>query len=236
MASAAREMGVSVPVVHRYVSNIEAAAGEPVTKSTPMGTALTDRGKEICRLFTQSNARCRSGRRYSVCCSPVTSDLVTSVFSQMGMTEAELVISDDEHNIAAMIEGETDMAVIDDPLHVYEMDEYGFESDEIGNLSMVFVDNGDSFIRYKYGAQRVAFMYLDSIKRTYTVDAETYSLSELLGSNKSFFVDELMLMKKGLRIKSGADPKVLRHVVTAVYDGSDRTALRMIDMLKKRMK
>ncbi len=42
MASASREMGVSVPVVHRYISNIEAAAGEPVTRSTPMGTALTD--------------------------------------------------------------------------------------------------------------------------------------------------------------------------------------------------
>ena len=42
MASASREMGVSVPVVHRYISNIEVAAGEPVTQSTPMGTVLTD--------------------------------------------------------------------------------------------------------------------------------------------------------------------------------------------------
>lgn len=169
-----------------------------------------------------------------MCCSPVTSDLVTSVFSSLGITDAEVVVSDDEHNIRAMAEGLADMAVIDDPLYVYEMDEYGFESDEVGNLGMVFVDNGDSFIRYKYGAQRVAFMYLDSLKRKYTVDAETYSLTEMLGSNKSFFVDEVLLMRKGLRIKSAADPKVLRHVVTAVYDRSDRAAVRIVNALKRR--
>ena len=89
-----------------------------------------------------------------------------------------------------MKEGLADLALIDDPLYLYDFDEYGYDMEEIGYMGMVYVDNGPSFIRYKYGAQRVAFMFLDSMSRKYSIDAETYSLSEMLGSNKSFFVDE----------------------------------------------
>ncbi len=126
------------------------------------------------------------------------------------------------------------MAVIDDPLYVFDIDECGFESDEIGNMGMVYVDNGPSFIRYRYGAQRVAFMFLDTAHREYTIDSETYSLAELLGSNKSFFVDEFLLMRKGLRLKSAVDPKVLRHTLTAVYRADDKTALKLVASLKQR--
>lgn len=102
MASAARDMGISVPVVHRYISNIEAAAGEPVTLSTPMGTDLTDAGRRICRLFARTNFRCREERGYCICCSPVMSDLVNSVLTTSGIRHAEVVVSDDEHNIRMM--------------------------------------------------------------------------------------------------------------------------------------
>ena len=86
MSAAAKEMGVSVPVVHRYIGNIEAAVGEPVTKSTPSGTVLTEAGRTVCRRFTECDARCADDRGYTVCCSPVMSDLVTSVFSSLRMS------------------------------------------------------------------------------------------------------------------------------------------------------
>ena len=126
------------------------------------------------------------------------------------------------------------MAIIDDPMYLFDIDSCGFDADEIGNMGMVYVDNGPSFIRYKYGAQRVAFMFLDTGKREYTVDSETYSLAELLGSNKSFFVDEFLLIRKGLRLKSAVDPKILRHTLTAVYRPGDKTALRLVSSLKQR--
>ena len=236
MSAAAKEMGVTVPVVHRYIANIESAAGEPVTKSTPSGTVLTDAGRDICRRFTECDARCRDDHGYTVCCSPVTSDLVTSVFSSLRMTDVELVVSDDVHNIRMLTEGLSDFAIIDDPLYLFDIDDYGFEADEIGNMGMVYVDNGPSFIRYKYGAQRVAFMFLDTAHRKYTIDAETYSLSEMLGSNKSFFVDEFLLARKGLRLKSAVDPKVLRHTITAVYRREDRITAKLVNALKQRYK
>ncbi|MCQ2070512.1 MAG: LysR family transcriptional regulator [archaeon] len=234
MSSAAKAMGVSVPVVHRYVSNIEAAAGEPVTKSTPMGTRLTPAGKRIVDLFMACEARCRDNRGFTVACSPVTEELMMSVFSSLKMTNVELVVSDDKHNVRMMIEGLADMALVDDPLYLFDIDEYGYEADEIGYMGMVYVDNGPSFIRYKYGAQRVAFMFLDTANRQYTIDAETYSLSEMLGSNKSFFVDEYLLTRKGLKLKSAVNPKMLRHSITAVYRSDNKTVRRIITALKSR--
>ncbi len=99
MSAAAKELGVSVPVVHRYITNIESAAGEPVTRSTPSGTSLNETGEAIRRRFTECEARCSDDRGYTVCCSPVTNDLVTSSFSALKMTDVELVVSDDVHNV-----------------------------------------------------------------------------------------------------------------------------------------
>ena len=236
MSAAAKEMEITVPVVHRYIANIENAAGEPVTRSTPSGTVLTETGKAIRRRFTECDARCSDDRGYTVCCSPVTSDLVTSVFSALKMTDVEMVVSDDLHNVRMMIEGMADLAIIDDPLYLFDIDDYGFEADEIGNMGMVYVDNGPSFIRYKYGAQRVAFMFLDTAHRDYTIDSETYSLTEMLGSNKSFFVDEFILMRRGLRLKSAVDPKILRHAITAVYRSENKTTMKLVSNLKQRLK
>lgn len=234
MSAAAKSMGISVPVVHRYIANIEAAAGEAVTHSTPSGTFLTPAGKEIMDRFAANEARCRDDRGFTVCCSPVTEDLMMSVFSSLKMTDVEMVVSDDVHNVRMMIEGLADMALIDDPLYLFDIDEYGYDAMEIGYMGMVYVDNGPSFIRYKYGAQRVAFMYLDTAKREYTIDAETYSLSEMLGSNKSFFVDEFLLTRKGLKLKSAVNPKNLRHAITAVFRSEDRTVTKIVNALQAR--
>ena len=126
------------------------------------------------------------------------------------------------------------MVIIDDPLYLFDIDECGFESDEIGNMGMVYVDNGPVFIRYKYGAQRVAFMFLDTLGYDYAVDAETYSLTEMLGSNKSFFVDEFLLTRKGIKLKSAVDPKVLRHAITAIYRSENKTVMKLVNALKSR--
>ncbi len=234
MTAAARELGISVPVVHRYISNIESAAGVPVTVSTPSGTSLTAVGKEIAERFTESAARVSDDRGCTVCCSPVTEALLTSVFSSLKLTDVELVISDDVHNVRMMKEGLADLALIDDPLYLYDFDEMGYDMDEVGYMGMVYVDNGPEFIRYKYGAQRVAFMFLESMNREHTVVSETYSLSEMLGSGKSFFVDEYLLTRKRLKIKSAVDPGVLRHAITAVFRENDRTAEKIIASVKAR--
>jgi len=227
LTAAAASLGVSVPVVHKYVSQIEDAAGLPITVSTPLGTRLTAAGKEIVDKHNATELRCKDDRRFTVCCSPVTEDLMMSVISALKMTETELIISDDENNLRMMKEGIADYALLDDPMYLFEAEE--FEWTEVGYMGMVMVDNGPSFIKYRYGAQRVAYMYLDSEDRDYKIDSVTYSLPELLGSNKSFFIDEFLLIRKGLRLKSAVDPKVLRHTINSIY----RTETKIISRLNK---
>lgn len=234
MTGAAERLGISVPVVHRYIANIEAAAGVPVTRSTPAGTTLTADGLRVLRIFEASEARVSDDHGFTVCCSPVMEDLMTSVFSSLRLVDVELVVSDDAHNKRTMEEGLADLIVVDDPLYLFELDDLGFDMEEVGYMGMVYVDNGPSFVRYKYGAQRVAFMFLDTMGRKYSIDAETYSLSEMLGSKRSFFVDEFLLTRKGIRIKSAVDPKVLRHAITAVYRERGRTVDRIVHSLKAR--
>ncbi len=233
--AAARALGISAPVVHRYVEAVEAAAGAPVTTSTPIGTVLTAEGKAIIEKFVTTEMRCYDDHGFTVCCSPVTEDLMMSTLSSLKMTDVELVISDDEHNIRMMKEDLADLAIIDDPMYLFDADE--FEAAEIGYMGMVFIDNGDSFIRYRYGAQRVAYMFLDTMDRKYKIDSETFSLSELIGSGKSFFVDEFLLLRKGIRMKSAVDPKILRHAITAVFRREDRRISRIITaLLDKKIK
>ncbi|MBQ8180233.1 MAG: LysR family transcriptional regulator [Candidatus Methanomethylophilaceae archaeon] len=230
--AAARRLGISVPVLHKYLAAVESAAGAPVVHATPAGTTLTPEGTEIADLARTMAYRCDTGRGFTVCCSPVTEDLMMSVISSVRIPGANLVVSNDEYNIRMMREDRADLAIIDDPLYLFDAEE--FEMEEIGYMGMVFVDNGPTFIRYKYGAQRVAFMFLDSEDRQYTIDSETFSLPELLGSNKSFFIDEFMLTRRNLRLKSAVDPKMLRHAITAIYRRRDRNVEKVMRAVMKR--
>lgn len=230
--AAARKLGISVPVLHKYISIIEEAAGEPVLITTPAGSVLTAAGKEITSVARSMEHRCIRERDFTVCCSPVTEDIIMSVVSSLKIPDIHMIVSDDEYNIQMLRENRADLVIIDDPLYLFDAEEYLM--DEIGYMGMVFVDRGPSFIRYKYGAQRVAFMYLDSLHRKYTVESETYSLPELLGSNKSFFIDEFMLTRRNLRLKSAVDPKNLRHAVTAIYRDEDPRILKIVRAVKAR--
>ncbi|NLF33553.1 MAG: LysR family transcriptional regulator [Thermoplasmatales archaeon] len=226
--AAAKKLGISVPVVHRYISSMERSAGVKLIRSTPSGTELTPEGLLIVEIDAQMELRCIVDRRFTVSCSPVTEDLMMSVLSALKL-DADLVISDDAHNLRAMKQGTSDIAILDDPMYLFDAEE--FEWTEIGTMGMVHVDNGPSYIRYRYGAQRIAYMYLDSCGADYSVDMETFSLSELLGSSKSFFIDEFLLMRKGIRMKSAVDPKILKHTITAIYRRETKEVSKLLKAL-----
>ncbi|MDD4185427.1 MAG: LysR family transcriptional regulator [Candidatus Methanomethylophilaceae archaeon] len=212
--AAANRLKISVPVVHRYIAGLERTLNIKLIASTPTGTKLTEEGLRILEVAEFLQLRCRLDRPFTISCSPVTEDLLMSALSSVKI-KANLVISDDSGNLRALKEGLTDIIILDDPEFLFTAEE--FEWAEIGNMDMVHVDKGPSYIRYKYGAQRIAYAYLDAIGGDYSVDAETYLLSDLLSSGKSFFVDEMLLIRKGIRIKSDTDKRLLRHTINAVF-------------------
>lgn len=229
--AAANSLGISVPVVHRYIAGLEDSLGIKLISSTPTGTRLTAEGEGILEVAEMLRLRCRLERPFTVSCSPVTEDLLMSALSAVRI-KANLLISDDATNLRGLKEGLTDIIVLDDPEFLFNAEE--FEWAEIGHMDMVHVDKGPSYIRYRYGAQRIAFAYLDTINGKYSVDAETYLLSDLMSSGKSFFVDETLLLRKGIRVKSDTDKRLLRHTINAVFRRETPQITRLLRAVQSR--
>ncbi len=229
--AAAKALGISPPVVHRYMDSLEKGIGHPLLKSTPNGTRLTDEALAILETAEAAELRNNPAKRFTVACTPVTQELIMAVLSHTRI-KAELIIADDLSNIRMLREGSVSLIVLDDPLHLFDLED--FQWTEIGHMDMVHVDNGPSYIRYRYGAQRIAYEFLDMSGVEYTVDAETYLLSELLESGKSFFVDEFLLMRKGLQIRSSTDKSLLRHTINAVYRRETPCVQRLLKAIRAR--
>jgi len=229
--AAARMLNISVPVAYRHIKEIEVTAGSTVIKATPRGSVLTDVGTELLRSVRSAESRLSNERRFTVACSPVTEELLMSVLSSLG-ADADLIISDDGMNMTYLRKDQADVVILDDPVHVF--DDETLQWQEIGQMGMVHVDKGTSYIRYRYGAQRIAFRHLDASGRNYTIDAETLSLNDLISSGKSFFADDVLLMRKGIRVQSSTDPALLKHSILAVFKGSTERTEKLINELIKR--
>ena len=229
--AAAKELGISPPVVHKYMAAMEEAVGMRLMASTATGTELTEMGIRLLEIADIMSERCSDDRGFTVSCSPVTEELVMHAVSS-SKVKADILISDDVTNIRSLKEGYSDVIILDDPQHLEDVDD--FEWAEVGYMDMIHVDNGPSYIKYKYGAQRIAFAQLDLTGKEYKITGETCYLPDLINSNKSFFIDEFLLMKKGIRLKSATDKTLLRHSITAVFRREDRDVTRLLRALQSK--
>ena len=229
--AAAKELGISPPVVQRYMAQMEDVAETRLMASTPNGTDLTEMGLRLLEISDMMECRCADTREFTISCSPVTEELVMQAVSNTKV-KASIIVSDDYTNIRSLKQGMSDMIILDDPQLLSEVDDY--EWLDVGYMDMIHVDNGPSYIRYRYGAQRIAYEQLELMGVKYSIDAETYLLSDLMDSNKSFFVDEYLLQRKGLKIKSATDKRLLRHSITAVYRREVKEITRVLRYLQSK--
>lgn len=213
-ASAARSMGISTPVFHRYIQTLEKATGLKLIVANPTGTQLTEDARHILAEHASIEHRLRHRDRFRVACTPVTEHLMMAILSE-GKTDMDLVISDDENNVRDLQAGLVDFIVLDDPQYLYDVDDVLWE--DVGETTMVHVDRGPRYIRYCYGAQRIAYQHLDLKGKEYSVERTTMRLEDLTESGLSFFIDEILLLKKNVRIRSNTDQKLLSHSISAVY-------------------
>ena len=227
--AAARKLRLSVPVVHRYVSSVEESTGVKMITSTPSGTVLTEDGRTIVNTARMMQLRCSDGRT-RIACTPVTEELAMSVISDV-RSDADLVISDDRTNIAGLMNGSIDMILLDDPVHLFDLESFQFI--EIGSMDMVHVDRGRAYMLYRYGAQRIAYMHLDASGIDYKVEGETMSLRDLMDSGKSFFVDEALLIREGVKIRSATEPKLLRHTINAVFGNTSKVSNVLAELVRR---
>jgi DNA-binding transcriptional LysR family regulator len=230
--SAARSLGISSPVLNRYLRQIEAKIRLKLAESTPTGTVLTADGERIAREYEALGVRMSKSSALVVGCTIITEDLLLSSLSKVDPEgKFDLVISDDQRNLKDFHAGMMDLVVLDDPLYAFEENEALFE--EIGFDRLLHVDRGSTYLRFQYGAQRIGFKHLEVSGKTYRIERTERSLASLMRSNMSFFINESLAARKGLKMKSDTDPRLLRHEIMALYHEERPDITSLLQELKK---
>jgi DNA-binding transcriptional LysR family regulator len=218
--AAAYRLGISTPVLHRYVHEAQRRAQVALVETTPSGTRLTAEGDEIVTEYLSLRMRMGGSRLPVVGCTVVSEELLLRALSETEGTEGfEVIISTDERNLRDLRGGLMDMAVLDDPIHA--MDLAGMESDEVAEDRLLQVDRGERYGSFRFGAQRIGFRHLQTEGRRFEVIRSYLSLQSLDASGLSYFVNESLAARKGLRRKSSTDPDLLRHEIVAVRRPGD---------------
>ena len=229
---AAEVLGISVPVLNRYVSQIEKKIKVRIVKADPAGTQLTEEGLKILKKYAQSVNKIEKKDFLNVSGTPVSQELLMNTLSSIDPEgKCNLIISDDGKNISDMLSGNTDLVILDDPMYLFEAD--GYEWETIGEDRLLYENHGRRHAYFKYGAQRIGFRYLEYAGIPYNIERTFTSISSLIDSGLSFFINESIAMRRGLNIKSTLSSEQLKHEITAVYSKDDEYIHKIIHELKR---
>jgi molybdenum-dependent DNA-binding transcriptional regulator ModE len=230
---AARRLGIATPVLHRYLTQLEEKAGAPLTITSKRGTKLTREGRAVVREFMALKGRARSGESVRVGCSIITEDLLLNVLSKIdAMGPYDLIISDDERNIKDFRAGLMDVVILDDPIYAFEFEDAKWE--EVAEDYLLHIKRGEKYMRFRYGAQRIGFLHLESVGKEYEILGTVRSLPMLLRPKVSFFLNQSYAAKKGLELKTFTHPQLLMHKIIAMYSDESREVERLINEMRRK--
>jgi molybdate transport repressor ModE-like protein len=220
---AARILGISVPVLHRHIKDMEGKVGVDLISTTPQGTELTESGREIIEAYKKLENRLKVRQKPIVACSPIYSHLVLEAVSAVEREdyEIDMLVGDDELNNQYLNMGLVGVVVFDDPIYVYRERE-AYQKPEIVEIvkdTLIHVYRGDKYLRYKYGAQRIGFSNLDLEGVNYKIMGETRDYKQLIKSGYSFFINRNLAIREGLDLESYTPSNMLIHSIFAMRIG-----------------
>jgi molybdenum-dependent DNA-binding transcriptional regulator ModE len=235
---AAHALGISVPVLHRHIKEMENKLGIDLILTTPQGTVLTELGQKIIDEHNRFAKRMEPRKRPVVACSPLFSNIVldaVSSFEREGY-EINLLIGDDELNNSYLSMGLVDVVIFDDPIFIYKVKEtkQKHEIKEVVKDTLVHVNRGNKYIRYKYGAQRIGFSNMDLEGVSYKVVEETRDFKRLLKSENSFFINRSLAKREGLDLESDTPSDLLIHSIFALRIGEEEQLDSLMQLLGKK--
>jgi hypothetical protein len=220
----AANLGISVPVLHRQVKSLVQKLGIELVQTTPNGTWLTQDGIMLLRIYQRYQEMLKTSDEVSLYCTPITYELLkrTIVDYEKRGRKYRISLNSDEQNLRALYLGRADLVIFDDPINAIEFE--GFKEDKIiitdlFNDTLIHVENIDSdnkYIRYKYGAQRLGFRYLDNQVREYQILHEVSDFNYLCSSNKNFFINQSLMKFNDLDLEYASDPSMFVHPIMAV--------------------
>lgn len=236
---AASNLGISVPVLHRHLRSLIEKLGTELIITSPNGTWLTDAGRIVLRIYNKYREMLKPEEWVTICCTPITNKLLEEALIDFETTghKYQISVNDDSFNLKALYLGRADLVIFDDPNYAIEFE--GSPDDKILTID-VFKDTllhqhkGNQYIRYKYGAQRLGFRFLDIENKLYKILYEISNLNHLLNCGKSYFINQSVLVQKNIKLSSNSDLKMLVHPIMAVSINPTEEIRDVVNILKKK--
>jgi molybdenum-dependent DNA-binding transcriptional regulator ModE len=234
---AAKALGISIPVLHRRLSSAEAKVGAPIVETFNRGTRLTQQGTELVHAFEEYNRRTTPPTTPVIACSPIMRQRVHNALSiiEREYRRTTAIVSDDEMNMRLFLSGQVDLLILDDPIFAYEsLREHPVK--EIGKDTLLMVDRGPSFARYRYGPQRLGFEYLKQEEIEHEEVRFISNIDAILDEKLSFFVNNSMAYRKGLNRRSlSIKPIVEFSILAVIHEDSQSKVSGILNALSRQV-
>ncbi len=217
MKRAATALGISTPVLYKYVKEVEAKVGSALVSSSSRGTVLTEDGKGLLHRFEASELRLTDEDGLRVAGTLVSERCVltaATAISASGVT-CRVWISTDEENLRMMDEGRLDCVVLDDALYAMERADM-FEGTEVGADVLLHRPCGPDYARLAFGAQRLAFRYLEQKCVEHRIVCTVFEPAVLDATDLSYFVNRSLVRRGIVRASGAREQRWSAHSVMAV--------------------
>ena len=204
MKGAARAIGVSAPVLYKYVREVEAKVGASLVRSSSRGSRLTAEGAELVGRLKAYELRLGDDRALRVAGTLVSEQCLLSAASAVsakGVT-CSVAIAPDQANLRAMDERRVDCIILDDAMYAMERAPEA-EGTEVGSDLLLHRDAGCCHVRLAWGAQRLGFRQLEQNGVPFDVERELWEPALLDRTDRSYFVNR-SLVRRGIVKAAGA--------------------------------
>lgn len=204
MKKAAEALGISTPVLYKYVREVEEKTGLRLVRSTSRGSKLTSEGIDLVNMLRAYTLRLEDPKVLRVAGTLVSERCVMAAASSL--TERGLgcavTISTDEANLRFMDERRVDCIVLDDAMYAMERSPETAGT-EVGSDLLLHRDCGPEYVRLAFGAQRLGFRHLQSKNIPHKIVKEVYEPALMDQTDLSYFVNR-SLVRRGIVMAKGA--------------------------------
>ena len=217
MKKAATSLGISTPVLHKYIHEIEQKADEQLVTTTSRGSKLTSEGLELVRKFGEYELRLRDDEHLKIAGTAVSQRCILMAASELSVSGKNCVvtISTDEVNLGLMREGRIDCVIFDDALFAMDNAPEG-DIFEVGSDMLMHRDNGPRHARLAFGAQRIAFRHLDEQEIPHEVIRTIYEPTMVDHTELSYFVNHSLVRTGVVKAAGAKDQPWSLHSIAAL--------------------
>jgi len=217
MKGAASALGISTPVLHKYVREVEEKAGESLIVSTSKGSRLTAAGLALLKRFNAYELRLKDEPGLRVAGTVVTQKCLLAAATELSDNgvACTVTISNDDANLRLMEEMRVNCVLFDDAVFAMEKAQ-DLPTTEIGSDVMMLRETGTRYARLGFGAQRLAFRYLDEKDIPHEVVRTILEPSMVDRTDLSYFVNKSLVREGLVKAEGAKDQRWSVHSIMAL--------------------